>query len=91
MNPEIYIILKSLTLNEEDYYDSVPSTWCDTAADATELLTKTLNRLKEWYPDIEVLAHEEGRLHVHYHDDEGQFHDASYWVESVRKSDTFAW
>lgn len=91
MDSEIYIILKSLTVEGENYYDSVPSTWCDTEADAAELLTKTQRRLKEWYPDLEVLAHESDRLHIHYHDDEGQLHDASYWVERVRKFDGFAW
>ena len=91
MNSEIYIILKSLTVEDEGYYESVPSTWCDTAEDAAELLTKTLKRLQEWYPDIEVLAHDNNRLHVHYHDDEGQFHDAVYWIQTIRKFDGFAW
>lgn len=87
----IYIILKSLTRDEAEYYDSLPSTWCDTAEDAAELLTKTLKQLKEWYPDLEVLGHKEYRLHVHYHDDDGQFNDATYWVREVRKFDRFAW
>lgn len=91
MNREIYIILKSLTVNEEEGFDSVPSTWCDSAEDAAELLTKTLKRLSEWYPDLVVLGHEPDRLHVHYHDDDGQLNDMSYWVRKVTKFDRFAW
>lgn len=87
----IHLILKSLCRGEEEYYDSVPSTWCNSAEDASELLINTLKRLKEWYPDLEVLGHDADRLHVHYHDDDGQFNDASYWVREVRKFDRFAW
>lgn len=88
---KIYIILKSLYRSEEEYYDSVPSTWCDTAEEATELLNKTLKRLKEWYPELEVLGHDSDRIHIHYYDYEGQFNDATYWVREVRKYDGFAW
>ena len=91
MNREIYIILKSLTVNEEDYFDSVPSTWCDSAIDASELLTKTMKRLSEWYPDLKVLEHDRNRLHVRYHDEEGLIHDAVYRVQRCNKSDSFAW
>lgn len=91
MEKQIYIILKSLTVNEENYYESVPSTWCDNAEEASELLKKTAKRLEEWYPDLEVLALEDERLHVHYTDEEGQKHDASYWVREVTKFDLFAW
>ena len=91
MKETIYIILKSLTVNEEEYYESVPSTWCESAEDASELLKKTAKRFKEWYPDLKVLALEDERLHIHYTDEEGQKHEACYWVRESRKFDGFAW
>lgn len=90
MNEKIYIILKSLNINKENYYDSVPSTWCTSAEDATELLTKTLKRFKEWYPDLEVLGHDANSLHIRYHDDDGQLNRAYYWVREVTKYDQVA-
>lgn len=87
----IYLILKSLCRGEEEYFHSAPSTWCDTAEEAAELLTKSLSRFKEWYPDLEVLGHDADRLHIQYHDGDGQFNDACYWVRRVRKFDGFAW
>lgn len=91
MNSEIYIILKSHTENEESYYESAPSTYCDTAEDAAELLTKTLVRLKEWYPDLRVIMHDERNLYVYYTKEDGTACESSWWVRHLAKFDTFAW
>lgn len=91
MEEKIYLILKSLTVNEESYFESAPSTWCDTAEDAAELLEKTAERFKEWYPDLKVLGHDEKHLYIRYTDDDGAVREANYWVRSVRKFDGFAW
>ena len=88
---QIYIILKSLTVDEEVCFESVPSTWCDSAEDASELLRKTEKRLREWYPDTTILGADERHLHVYYTDDEGKSHEACYWVEEIRRFDSFAW
>lgn len=88
---DIYIILKSLTVNDESYFESAPSTWCDTAEDAAELLRKTAERFKEWYSDLEVLGLDDKHLYVRYTDDEGQVRESSYWVRHVSKFDAFAW
>ena len=91
MNSEIYIILKSHTENEESFYESAPSTYCDTAEDASELLTKTLARLKEWYPDLRVIMHEEKSLYVRYTKEDGTVCESSWWVRHLTKFDSFAW
>lgn len=92
MNEQIYIIMRSLTVNGEDYYGDQPSTYALSPEDATELLNKTLGRLREWYSDLEVLGQGEDRLHVRYTNDEtGEETESSYWVVPIRKFDGFAW
>ena len=92
MNEQIYIIMRSLTVNSEDYYGDQPSTYTLSAEDATELLNKTLGQLREWYSDLEVLGQDYNRLHVRYTDNEtGEETESSYWVVPIRKFDSFAW
>lgn len=92
MNEQIYIIMRSLTVNGEDYYGDQPSTYALSPEDATELLNKTLGRLREWYSDLEVLGQGKDRLHVRYSDLEtGEETEGSYWVVPIRKFDGFAW
>lgn len=92
MNEQIYIIMRSLTVNGEDYYGDQPSTYALSAEDATELLNKTLGRLREWYSDLEVLGQDDNRLHVRYTNDEtGEETEGSYWVVPIRKFNSFAW
>lgn len=92
MNEQIYIIMKNLTVNGEDFYGDQPSTYALSAEEATELLNKTLGRLREWYSDLEVLGRGEDRLHVRYTNEEtGEETEKSYWVVSILKSDSFAW
>lgn len=92
MNEQIYIIMKNLTVNGEDYYGDQPSTYALSAEEATELLNKTLEQLREWHSDLEVLGRGEDRLYVRYTDEEtGEETEKYYWVVSIRKFDTFAW
>lgn len=91
MSEQIYIITKSLTVNEEEYYHNLPSTYANDAESAAILLKKTLKRLQEWNPDLEVLGQGDLRLHVRYTDGEGCVNDASYWAVAITKCDSFAW
>lgn len=91
MNTDICIILKSHAENGESFYESAPSTWCDTKEDAAELLTKTLNRLQEWYPDLRVILHNPTSLYVCYTKEDGTACESSYWVRRIDKYDSFAW
>lgn len=86
----IYIIMKSLSVNGEDYYGDQPSTWCDSPEDATAVLEGTLKRWSEWYSDIVVLGQDDTHLHVRYTSG-GAVEEICCWVRPIRRFKSFAW
>lgn len=86
----IYLIIKTHEENGEAVFETMPSTYAESEEDAREILTRTIARIKAWYPDARVTIDDSISTDVRYTNSDGVTCEDFFLIRRVAKLD-FAW
>lgn len=86
----IYLITKTHEKNGEAVFENMPSTYAASEEDAREILTRTIARIRAWYPDARVTIDDNISTDVCYTNSDGVTCEDIFRIRRVAKFD-FAW
>jgi hypothetical protein len=86
----IYLITKTHEESGEAVFENIPSTYAANEEDAREILTRTIARIMEWYPDARVTIDDNISTDVRYTNSDGVTCEDIFAIRRVAKFD-FAW